>query len=888
LSVDRKGDATVERARLPLVWKLFGLTALLIITVVGVAIALTIRRADEVASQTVNRSISGATKLFKDLEKQRLEQLASQATLVGTNDSSFVAYVEENRNDLVSMNDQLRQRKESFKTHLLMLLDDEGRVITRTDIPAITQPSGEDLYETQPIVNKAVEEAVPFTTGVINLGGKLYHAAVAPIAVGAARIRVGFLLNANAIDEVFADQIAQSTNAGVMFVPAAGGSITRSANSPSFGMQQMTGVNAIFKSGRTLAPRTEKIDGASYLLTADPLTSAGKPVGAAVFLRSVDRERAPFQQIENALMIGGGIALVLALIASWLIAKRLTRPIEQLAGMAQAVTAGDYTVRPDIERSDEVGILARAFASMISSLRDKAELEELYEQMASRSEAREAAATALQPPQLDQGTILVTDLRGLPATVGDGDAAKVINSVARVMQLQEQEVIRQDGEVREIAGHRLISVFRGERGTIHAIRAARTINEELAEWTNSSMSVAAGIAAGEFVTGSVQLTHESGVAIVGNAALTAMVFAWHAPSGYAYIATDAAQAAGSEVMGSATKDEVRLKWLAAPLPAMSLPLLSLTTTMIQTTSGTMAVPTMKMESPSLRGVQAPVLGPGDTFAGRYRIEQILGRGGMGVVYRATDTQLDEIVAIKTLSVDVMSRSAEDLERFKREIRLARKITHRNVLRTFDYGEADGMYFISMEFVRGYTLAELLEQAPDKKLAPRTAMGITRQVCRGLEAAHEQGIIHRDIKPQNVLIDAKGEVKLMDFGIARMTETKDAMTQAGLIIGTPHYMSPEQVMGKPLEPRSDVYSIGILVYEMLAGRRPFESTSLTAVLTAHVTEPPQRLIDLRPAVGSAVDSIVMRCLAKDSKNRYANAGELLVELDRVEVPAAVAA
>ncbi|HVS33245.1 MAG TPA: protein kinase [Thermoanaerobaculia bacterium] len=883
-------ERVVERPKLPLVWKLFGLTAMLILLVVGVAVALTIQRADEVARNTVNRSISGATSLFNDFEGQRLAGLTAPAVLLG-NDSSFKAYVESafanpQAIDLASLNDQLQQRRDAFRSDILILLDSEGRVVTRTDNPSVTAPSGEDLYETAPIVKAIVDNGdIPSSAGVLNLKGTLYHAAVAPIAAGAGRVIIGYLVNAKAVNEAFANQIAESTNAGVMFVPASGGSIARSTNAPSFGMAQMGGVQSILASGRPVPATTQKIDGSSYVMTGRPLSSAGQTVGAAVFLRSLDRELAPFRQIENALFIGGGVALLLALTASWVIAKRLTRPIEQLAGMAQAVTAGDYDVSPDIERSDEVGILGRAFAQMISALRDKAELEELYEQMASKSGGREPGSRVMQPAQLNEGTVLVTDLRGLPATVGEGDATNVIASLARVMKLQEKEVIRQDGEIRQILGHRLISVFPGERGTIHAIRAARAINEELADVTNPTMSVGAGIAAGDFVTGSVELAHETGLGVVGNAPLLAMLFAWHAPSGYAYVANDAAQAAGNEVMSTATKDEVRLKWLAQPLPVASLPLVTLTPTMMKTVGGTMEIPTAKLEA--IPGAP-PEFGQGQMFAGRYRIEQVLGRGGMGVVYRATDTQLDEVVAIKTLSVDVMNRSPEDLDRFKREIRLARKITHRNVLRTYDYGEADGVYFISMEFVRGYTLDELLDQAPSRQLAPRAAMGIARQVCRGLEAAHEQGIIHRDIKPQNVLIDAKGEVKLMDFGIARMTETKEAMTQAGLIVGTPHYMSPEQVQGKPLDPRSDVYSIGVLMYEMLLGKRPFESNSLTAVLTAHAIEPPRPLIEARPAVGVAVNEIVMRCLAKPPQQRYENAGALLADLDRVQTPAAAAA
>ena len=898
---------TVERARVPLVLKLFGLTAILILIVVGLAVGITIQRANEVANETVSASINGAARLFGELEEQRLARLDLPTRLLGT-DPPFVALIQgsltgvdpdaapvvEPANaipeavpppapaiDLPSIVDQIEQRRVSFRSDLLMLLDDEGRLIARTDRPITATPPMTDLYTTTSMVQAIVDDAsLASTTGVMALDGKLYHAAVAPVGAGARNVRFGYLVNAVAINDKFANSIAESTRAGVIFVPKGDSTAVRSSNAPSVMPKQI----AI---GQT---QTQKVDQSEYILTSKPLLAGRDPVGTAIFLRSKDRELAPFREIERALLIGGGIALLFAFLLSWLIAKRVTRPIENLAGIAQAVTAGDYSQEPDVTRNDEVGILGRSFGKMINSLRDKAELEELYAAMAEKSDEGQAVVRPAEAAKLDEGTVLVTDLRGLPATVGDGDAASVIAAVERAMRVQEAEVARQDGEVREINGHRLISVFRGERGIIHAIRAARTINEELAlQLGPNTMSLGVGIATGEFVSGSVTLEHETGLAIVGNAPLLALLFAWHAPNGFAYVSYETAQAAGGEVLATATREEVRLKWLPNALPVAALPLVSVTTGMMKSIGAdTSTMATMRMSTQA--GTTAPAspqadLQLGHLFANRYQIESILGRGGMGVVYKATDRQLDETVAIKTLPGDVMTRSPEDLERFKREIRLARRITHRNVLRTYDYGEAEGVYFISMEFVRGYTLSELLDEAANRQMPTRAAVGITRQICRGLQAAHEQGIIHRDIKPQNVLVDAKGEAKLMDFGIARMAETMEGVTQAGLIVGTPHYMSPEQVQGKQLDARSDVYSLGVMIYEMLVGRRPFESSSLTGVLTAHITENAKPPIDLRPDISAAINSIVMRCLAKDPAARYANAGELLADMEEYRAAAA---
>jgi len=911
----RARAARRERVRFPLALKLFLLITVLIALVVLLAIGVSIRRSNEVATEAVNRSIRDAGDLFQEFQKNRLKELQLGATIVG-NDVSFVSYIqdalyhqiaeEESASqsapgagsaepsdagappavDTASILDQLQQRRELLGTDLLILTDDQGYMVARTDQTSLSAqaPGPVDLYEGLPLLKTVIDGEAPYAAGVISLDGRLYHAAVAPLSVGAGRVVAGYLINAFVIDDHFANRIGQTTRAGVLFLPVETGprsTPVRSADAPNADeVRRMASMGPLF-AGERIGAQTVTIDRSSYVLTAEPLEArGGGTVGAVVFIRSLDEELAPYREIQRALTWAGGLTLLVGFLVSYLIAKRITRPIEELAGMAQAVTEGDYSVRPDIDRSDEVGILSRSFGKMVSALRDKAELEVLYQEMAARSDQKPKAAVK---PSVSEGTVLITELRGLPRGGDSEGAGRVIGLVSDVMKIQRAEIVRQDGRVIDVSGHRMISLFTGDRGIVHAVRAARAVNEEIALQMagRPELSIGAGIATGEVITGTVAAGDSVDIAVVGHATQLALLLAWAAPIAHAYIPQESAQAVGAEVLAASTSEQIRVAWLTDPLAVVGLPLKSITTSMMRS-PGVTAGGTLRLDE-TMPSAPTSELSIDSTFAGRYVVEALLGRGGMGVVYRARDTQLDESVAIKVLPDEVMKRSPEELDRFKREIRLARRITHRNVLRTYDYGEADGVYFISMEYIRGYTLAELLAQTP--QLAPRIAMGISRQICRGLQAAHEEGVIHRDIKPQNVLIDHRGEVKLMDFGIARMTESDEAMTAAGIVVGTPHYMSPEQVQGKTLDSRSDVYSMGIMMYQMLCGKLPFDSSSLTAVLTAHITDKPEEPIRIRKEIGREINAIILRCLDKEPGRRFDDSGALLAELDRLQVAGA---
>jgi HAMP domain-containing protein/predicted Ser/Thr protein kinase len=299
----------------------------------------------------------------------------------------------------------------------------------------------------------------------------------------------------------------------------------------------------------------------------------------------------------------------------------------------------------------------------------------------------------------------------------------------------------------------------------------------------------------------------------------------------------------------------------------------------QTTMAIDAVPTQV-------GVPAA---QGGLFAERYEVLGTVGKGGMGVVYRARDRQLDEVVALKVVRSEVMKEDPTLLDRFKQEIKLARRITHRNVLRTHDFGETMGTPYISMEYLEGVTLKDLLRSKGALPLG--VGLRIAKQMCQGLEAAHQQGVVHRDIKPQNILIlPESGDLKIMDFGIARVSEMEagaSGLTTAGTVMGTPDYIPPEQAQGNPADFRSDIYSLGVVLYEIFTGRMPFSGDTVMAVVLSHIQKPPPPPHSVNPKVPPELEAIILRCLEKRPDRRYQTVDQILKDLVEVSVETSAA-
>src|SRR3954470_22324978 len=266
--------------------------------------------------------------------------------------------------------------------------------------------------------------------------------------------------------------------------------------------------------------------------------------------------------------------------------------------------------------------------------------------------------------------------------------------------------------------------------------------------------------------------------------------------------------------------------------------------------------------------------PGDLIADRYELEELVGTSGMSSVFRAHDRQLERRVALKVLH-EHYAADPEYLERFRREARAVARLSHPNIVTVIDRGDDDGRQFIVFEYVEGENLKELVLRSG--RLPVRRALELALDTADGLAFAHDHGLVHRDVKPQNVLLSREGEVKVTDFGIARSLHVDHGVTQTGTVLGTGEYLAPEQASGKPVSAATDVYSLGVVLWELLAGDVPFVGENFVAVALRHVNEPPPSLRERRPDVTPRLEAAAARALAKDRGRRFPSMAAFAKEL-----------
>ncbi|MCK4759885.1 MAG: protein kinase [Candidatus Aminicenantes bacterium] len=295
--------------------------------------------------------------------------------------------------------------------------------------------------------------------------------------------------------------------------------------------------------------------------------------------------------------------------------------------------------------------------------------------------------------------------------------------------------------------------------------------------------------------------------------------------------------------------------------------------------GTQIKPLGDISESHTKTVHTPIkeMERGTTIADRYEIIEELGRGGMGNVYRVVDKKINEEMALKLLH-PVIAAEKKTIERFKNELKLARKITHKNVCRMYDFNEEEGTPYITMEYVPGEDLKNMIRMTGQMSVGK--AVSFAKQICEGLAEAHRLGVVHRDLKSRNIMIDKEGNAHIMDFGIARSLKA-EGITDDGIMVGTPEYMSPEQVKGEEADHRSDIYSFGIILFEMVTGKIPFEGDTSFSIAFKHKTEIPPDPREFNTQIPEELNTVILKCLEKEKEERHQSIGEMFSELDKIE-------
>ncbi len=879
-----------ERRRgLSLGTRIFLVTGLLLVLALGVAIAVTSYLGNRIGLAAATERILASNSVQAASQQERYQEL-SLLTQILTADPELKAYLLRaiDERDRLSLLDQLDERQADLGYDFALLIDPQGRLLVRTD-----QPDAPPIdLSARPLVKKVLVDFE--ASGIWQEGNKIYEAVAVPLTLSQnvfAYLVVGF-----AINDVRALEVKRVTGTEVAYLTgtAAGVSVVASTLAPA---QQDRLLTALRTRGDLLARVTERgqavdqveiaLDGARWLALLAPLKdAAGAPAGASVALASLDKELVGYTRIRDLLVVLGLATLAAALAISYLLSRRVFKPVRQLVAAATAARSGNYDVPMPAGGPGEVAELANAFNTLLVDLRERRDMA-AYVSALSRNLPEPVSRTEAPPrPGRARLALLGVDLRRFASPRSSADPDALLQRLSRDLKRILNAVEANGGHLEAVFGHRAIASFSGALQSDHALAAATEILAAVSVRDNAfdeAQPPAIAVTAGEAVTGAVNFTDSSERTVIGLPLQQVEGLLREANPGDILLAP----AVYAEVAAGLAQTGIELSPQRGLLSTQAI--FVLTGEDAARISGRSAAQAGTAPTAVTPGVAAPVgegaafdtlsdVGPGTLLGSRFEILSTLGAGGMGVVFKARDRDLDDLVALKMLKREVAHDSAL-VERLKSELKLARKITHPNILRTFDFGEIDGNPFISMEYVRGLTLRVLLERSG--RLPYSAGLRLARQLTSGLAAAHAQGIIHRDIKPENIILDSQGNAKLMDFGLARpVTRLTPGQTQAGLVVGTPHYLAPEQLEGKEPDQRADVYACGVVLFEVFTGHLPFGGNNVMEIVLKHLKEPPAAPHEYWPEIPPALERLLLRCLEKSPEDRYADAAALEAELDKL--------
>lgn len=866
--------------------RLLLVTSLLVAVPLTAVVLSTLSQGTRIASRQIAKDLSAIAAAQQRVEAQGQYRLQLQTDYIAA-DRAVAEYLRAAAGDdlglpstgmdaqRASVRDLLGERQQSLGFGLGILTDHAGVVLARTDATeAFEERLSEDRFF-QPVLEN-LEPAV----GYWRHGGGLYLVAASPVVLEGEA--VGFLLLGDPVDATMARAVAELSGADVAyFLKRQGGAelLASSLDRTRTGaLQEAFNVNAQALMAVFNRQPVDKITlnagGEDWAGKLSPLS--GFPDGAVLALSPVERSVAPFRELQLLSVAAAVLGLLLALAAAYFLSRWLLKPLRELGDATRRAAAGDYRTTLDRRGTDEIGQLSEAVDRLLSSLREKSEMERYVSglsQLLPEVESSGVTVPTLEHAQPRTLTLLGIELRGLTvAPAGSGDPlqplAVLLAAVTRLAESHQATILLRGGPV-------LILGIGGER---RLERTLALLDALLAE-TLTASGTGLAVVEGEVTSGAMPgFPGERGS--LGIALLKLLRLLVEAPPGRVLLAPDLGPTL-TPVLGAAppVAEGALTRKRYYSLDSGDLSRFRAVVAEVRDDAATRVLgpPGTQSSAGSSTETSIAIL-PGTRLSGRFEILTTLGAGGMGVVYKARDLELQEVVALKMLKPG-LHLDAETLERLKSELRLARRITHPNVLRTFDFVELGGMPSLSMEFVRGVTLRYVL--AHPEGLPFSAKLRIARQITAGLAAAHAVGVLHRDLKPENVIIESNGNAKLMDFGIARPIRRNDSgITGPGMFVGTPGYAPPEALDGGEVDARADLYALGVMLCEIFCGRKPFAATSGMELYLAQMRGELVPLRQLDPTLPEALEVLILRCLAHDPVGRPADAESVLEVLSNL--------
>ena len=817
----------------------------------------------ETAGKAIDKILNGSNRALSILQRQRYLRLNLISRIFRTDQvlTSYLVAAAQARDEAAILA-SVEEYQDLLTFDLAVVLDRNGVVLTRTDDRSA---SGEDLAAT-PLVAVALEESK--ASGVWQQNDQLYNALAEPL------VRqfelVGYIAVAYSINNTLAADIKRTGGAEIVFLAESGVGPAPVASTLDDGMSQEL-VEALRKQGDVLGLVMEEGDvvdrvelefgGEKWTASLAPLRdAAGGSVGAAIALTSLGDTRQSFNNIQKATLVAGGLSLLVGAILAFALAKWVYRPFTRLADAVTQGVQGHWDVQMPTGSGDAKRI-SEAVRDLFTQLREKAAVEFVVGRV-SRLLPEPAKESAQGVAKAQHLCVVGVEMRRYADPKVGYDAEENMARLDRDVQKISTSTRTQKGEVVSMFGHRVLLSFEGEHCTWRALCAATeimlTLSERDSVFDEPSPPVVA-LSSGPMINGTIS----SGLAVAGVPVQILESLMREASPGGLYFSKQVYAELGELFQ----RAQVQVKGQRGILSPQPLYLVD-----AESASRMTGVQALTDGGDGGEGRGLSDLRRGVLLAGRFDMLDELGAGRMGIVWKAQDRDLGDLVSLKMLRPEVMQDAAL-FERLKRAVAKARSIRHPNVLSVLDFGEAERLPYIEMEFARGFTLAYLLEQA--RQVPVVAGVRFAREIARGLAAAHNQQLMHSGLKPENILIDTLGLVKVMDFGLGMPV-------RAGAAVEAPGYLAPEQLEAREPDSRADFFSFGAVVYSMLTGKLPYPGSTSDEIRRKMAEGGPEVPTSLVAEIPPKLEEILLKCLQITPDQRYASADELVADLEDISI------